>query len=212
MTARPVIQRPPSLPPTALRPSPCQAAWRGLIGLLLATGLVAGTTAQAQSQTRPTVAELEQQYRRGDAQGALQRLEQALVAEPGQAPLRFLQAVLTADRGRSTEAGVLFERMIEDFPDLPEPYNNLAVLRAGAGQLDSARHLLETALRLDPGYRAAQENLGDLYLRLAVRAYGVAAQPASPSLGVEPALQRKLQQSRELLRTLGVAPRPRSSP
>lgn len=177
-------------------------------GLLLALSLVA----PAPAQTRPGVTELEQQYRRGDARGALQRLEQALVADPGQAPLRFLQAVLVADQGRSTEAGVLLERMIEDFPDLPEPYNNLAVLRAAAGQLDSARQLLEAALRLDPNYRAAQENLGDLHLRLALRAYTAAAQPASPGLGIEPSLQHKLQQSRELLRLLDLSPRPRNAP
>jgi Flp pilus assembly protein TadD len=76
---------------------------------------------------------------------------------------------------------------------LPEPYNNLAVLQAAAGQVDSARALLETALRLDPGYRTAHQNLGDVYVRLAQRAYEAAAGPRP-----EPGLQNKLRLAREL--------------
>jgi Flp pilus assembly protein TadD len=83
--------------------------------------------------------------------------------------------------------------MIESFPDLPEPYNNLAVLQAAAGQLDRARALLEIALRMDPSYRTAHENLGDVFVRLAQRAYEAASGPRS-----EAALQTKLRLTREL--------------
>lgn len=78
--------------------------------------------------------------------------------------------------------------------DLPEPYNNLAVLVAAGGQLDRARALLETALRLDPAYRTAHENLGDVFVRLAQRAYEAAATgPRS-----EASLLAKLRLAREL--------------
>ncbi|MDT7835294.1 tetratricopeptide repeat protein [Aquabacterium sp. OR-4] len=144
---------------------------------------------------------IEQQYRHGDPAQALQRLNTALAARPGDAALRFLQGVLLAEGGQSSQAAATFERLTQEFPDLPEPHNNLAVLHAAAGRLDAARAALETALQLDPAYRAAHENLGDVYVRLAARAYAAAADAARP----EPALQRKLQLARDLARSLPAA-------
>ena len=66
-------------------------------------------------------------------------------------------------------------QLTRDYPELAEPYNNLAVLHAASGHLEKAREALETALRLDPGYATARENLGDVYLRLAASAYEQAA-------------------------------------
>ena len=137
--------------------------------------------------------DIEQQFRRGEVAPALQRLEQALQARPADAGLRFLKAVILAAAGRQAEAAGLLERLTEDYPELPEPYNNLAVLSAGEGKLARARNLLETALRLDPQYRTAHENLGDVYVRLAQRAYEAAAGPRSDS-----ALLTKLRLSRDL--------------
>ena len=157
-----------------------------LAGMLLAA-------LPAMANTPVTAADIERQYRGGEPRVALQRLEQALAQRPGDAPLRFLQAVLAAETGQTAQAARLLERMTEEFPDLPEPYNNLAVLQAAGGQYDRARSLLETALRLDPGYRTAHENLGDVFVRLAQRAYEAASGPRS-----EPALQTKLRLAREL--------------
>jgi Flp pilus assembly protein TadD len=162
------------------------AAQAVLAGLLI-------TALPAVATTPVTAADIERQYRGGEPRVALQRLEQALAQRPGEAPLRFLQAVLAAETGQTAQATRLLERMTEEFPDLPEPYNNLAVLQAAGGQIDRARSLLETALRLDPGYRTAHENLGDVFVRLAQRAYEAAASPRS-----EPALQTKLRLAREL--------------
>jgi tetratricopeptide (TPR) repeat protein len=78
-----------------------------------------------------------------------------------------------------------------------EPYNNLAVLRAAQGQLDEARVALEAALRADPAHREARENLGDLYVRLAVRLWeglGPAAGRREPDAD----LARKLRLAREI--------------
>jgi Flp pilus assembly protein TadD len=157
----------------------------------LCAALPPATPAAAQAVV--SAAEIERQYRGGEPRLALQRLEQALAKRPGDAPLRFLQAVLLAEAGQGAQALPLLERMTEEFPDLPEPYNNLAVLQAANGQLDRARSLLETALRLDPAYRTAHENLGDVFVRLAQRAYEAASGPRS-----EPGLQTKLRLVREL--------------
>lgn len=159
----------------------------GLLVGLLTAALPAAADAAA------TAADIERQYRSGEARAAVQRLEQALAQRPGDAQLRFLQAVLASEAGQTAEATRLLERMTEEFPDLPEPYNNLAVLQAAGGQLDRARSLLEIALRLDPAYRTAHENLGDVFVRLAQRAYASAAGPRS-----EPLLQTKLRLVREL--------------
>lgn len=160
--------------------------------LLLGSGLPL-----AHAQTSSVAREIELQFRTGDARAALQRLDLATAARPGDAGLRFLQAVLLSESGRTAEAVAVLERMTEDFPDQPEPYNNLAVIEAGKGQFDRARSLLETALRLDPAYRTAHENLGDVFVRLAQRAYEAAA--SSPN--TEPLLRTKLRLARELAAT-----------
>lgn len=164
---------------------------------LLACLLLGHVMPPAHAQASPAAREIELQFRAGDTRAAWQRLDLALAARPGDASLRFLQGVLLSETGRGDDAVAVFERMTEDFPDLPEPYNNLAVIEAGKGQLDLARNLLEAALRLDPGYRTAHENLGDVFVRLAQRAYEAAAD--SPR--VEPLLRTKLRLARELAAT-----------
>jgi Flp pilus assembly protein TadD len=156
------------------------------LGLLLSAGSL-------RAQPAVTAAEIERQHRGGEPQLAQQRLRQALAQRPGDASLRFLQAVLLTESGQTALARSALERMTEEFPDLPEPYNNLAVLHAADGQLDRARTLLESALRLDPGYRVAHENLGDVFVRLALRAYEAAAGPRSGA-----PLQSKLALTRQL--------------
>ena len=71
-------------------------------------------------------------------------------------------------------------------PELSEPYNNLAVIYAGQGQLDKARAALEMAIRTNPDYATAHENLGDVYARLASRAYGKALQLDSANASLLP--------------------------
>ena len=73
------------------------------------------------------------------------------------------------------------ETSLEDMPELPEPYNNLAVLYAAKGRYDDARRVLETAVQANPDYALARENLGDLYARLAAREYEQAAKLAPKS-------------------------------
>lgn len=139
------------------------------------------------------VREVERLFRGGDTEQALRESERAITARPRDASMRFLRGVMLSELKRSAEAMDVFNRMIDDFPDLPEPYNNLAVLHAGQGQIDRARELLETALRHDPAYHTAHENLGDVYVRLAQRAYEGAAGGRN-----DPVLQRKLRAAREL--------------
>lgn len=139
--------------------------------------------------------EIERQFRAGEPNQAMQRLEVAIARTPDQPRLRFLRAVLLAESGRTAEAVAVLEKLTQDHPDLPEPYNNLAVLHAARGDIDRARDLLERALRIDPGYLTALENLGDVHVRLAERAYAQAGAAA----GAADKLSRKLRQTREVI-------------
>jgi Flp pilus assembly protein TadD len=137
--------------------------------------------------------EVEKLFRGGDAALAMQRADKAIAERPRDASMRFLRAVMLTEQQRTTEAIDALNKLIEDFPDLPEPYNNLAVLLAAQGRIDSARELLETALRHDPAYAVAHENLGDVFVRLALRAFERASSNRS-----DESLQRKLRLTREL--------------
>ncbi len=125
-----------------------------------------------------------------------QALERARTApEPRPMALRFVEGVILMDLKRDAEALALFRRLTEDYPELPDPYNNIALLEARAGRLEPARLALETALRNDPSHVLARANLGEIHLRLAAAAFERAA-AAAPA---DPALQRRLRLVRELL-------------
>jgi Flp pilus assembly protein TadD len=162
---------------------------------VLAAWLAAASVHAADPPADPA-RDIERLFRSGDTALAEQRLDQAISTQPGSPRLLFLKGVMLSETRREGEAMAVFERLTQDHPDLPEPYNNLAVLHAARGQLDRARELLEHALRQDPGYFAAQENLGDVFVRLAQRAY----ERASANPRAEPAVQRKLRLVRDLAR------------
>jgi len=141
------------------------------------------------------VTELRALLARGDAETALARAQAAVAAQPRDAQLRFLQAVALMDLKRDDEALALFTRLAQEYPELPDPQNNIALLHARAGRLDQARLALEAALRNDPSHRLARTNLGQVYLMLAAQAWETAATTGP----LEPALQRRLEAVRTLL-------------
>jgi tetratricopeptide (TPR) repeat protein len=117
------------------------------------------------------VAEVNQLAKAGQTTEAMVKLDQFLAVKPKDPQLRFLKGVMLTDSKRTADAIAVFTLLIEDYPELPEPYNNLAVLYAGQGQYDKARAALEAAVRGNPNYATAYENLGDVYARLAAQAY-----------------------------------------
>jgi colicin import membrane protein len=114
--------------------------------------------------------------RAGQYAEALTRTDAVLAKHPRDAQLRFTKGLILAEQNRSAEAIAVFSKLTEDFPDLPEPYNNLAVLYAADGQYDKARAALDMAMRTNPTYATALENLGDVYAKLASQAYDKALQ------------------------------------
>ena len=133
-------------------------------------------------------ADVGQLLRSGKLAEAMVKAEGYLATNPRDPQMRFLKGVVQRDSGKQADAIVTFTKLTEDFPELPEPYNNLAVLYAGQSQFDKARASLEMAIRTNPSYATAHENLGDVYAKLASQAYNKALQLDSANVGVPPKL------------------------
>jgi tetratricopeptide (TPR) repeat protein len=99
-----------------------------------------------------------------------------LAGKPKDAQARFLKGLILTEQGKGADAIRIFTGLTEDYPELPEPYNNLAVLYASQGQYDKAKQSLEMAIRTHPSYATAHENLGDIYAKMASQAYDRALQ------------------------------------
>lgn len=149
----------------------------GLLAALLAMPAVADE-----------LADVSKLLRAGKASEALARTNAYLARNPADPQMRFMKGVLLTEQNKSDEAITIFSKLTEEYKDLPEPYNNLAVLYAAAGQYDKARVALEKAIRTNPSYMTAYENLGDVYGKLASQAYdkalalGTGAAPAVSKL------------------------------
>jgi hypothetical protein len=176
--------------------------------LALAAALIGSTAAFADEY-----GDVNQLLRQGKLTEALTKADQYLAGKPKDPQMRFLKGVIQSEAGRTAEAIGTFSKLTEDYPELPEPYNNLAVLYAGQSQFDKARAALEMAIRTNPSYSTAHENLGDVYAKLASQAYSRALQLDATNTGVQP----KLALIRELfspgtakanVRTTAAAPAP----
>lgn len=157
---------------------------------LAATAAYAQASANRDPPAPPLPAEFTEEARRAYSQGltearklldakrydeAIAKLDAMSQSRPREAQARFLKAVAQADHGRSQEAVETLRALVADFPELPEPRNNLAVLYAAQGNYALARDELELAIAAAPDYAIAHENLGDVYARLSVAEYERAA-------------------------------------
>ena len=155
-----------------------------LLRLVALTALLGAGVAHAEDYS-----DIIQLLKSGKAAEALVKADQRLAATPRDPQLRFLRGVAQADSGKQGEAITTFTKLTEEYPELPEPYNNLAVLYANQNQLDKARTALEMAIRTNPSYATAHENLGDIYAKLASQAYNKALQlDATSANSVKPKL------------------------
>ncbi|MDP1742539.1 tetratricopeptide repeat protein [Polaromonas sp.] len=126
--------------------------------------------------------------RAGQLAQALIKADLYLAGKPRDPQMRFLKGVIQSESGKQADAIATFTKITQDYPELPEPYNNLAVLYAGQNQFDKARASLEMAIRTNPSYATAHENLGDVYARLASQAYSKALQLDGGNSAVPPKL------------------------
>jgi tetratricopeptide (TPR) repeat protein len=135
-----------------------------------------GASACAWAAPADDLKEAQRLYGQGKLQPSLDKVEGFLKAQPRDPQGRFLKGLVLTEQKRIPDAIQVFTSLTEDYPELPEPYNNLAVLYASQGNYDKAKSALELAIHTHPSYATAHENLGDIYAQLASRAYDRALQ------------------------------------
>ncbi|PLK48826.1 tetratricopeptide repeat protein [Uliginosibacterium sp. TH139] len=142
------------------------------------TALLALSTAalSAPAAAQATLSEAQALLAQGQRSQALDKIDRVLASTPKDRQARFLKGVILAEMNRLDDAAVVFVKLTEEAPELPEPYNNLAVIYAQQKQFDKAKAALEMAIRTHPSYAVAHENLGDLYAKMARQAYDRALQ------------------------------------
>lgn len=189
MTHRALLLARPFLSPHLREWRACVAA----IGLALCAPVWAQSTHAASGAN--AYAEVNRLLRSGELDAALARADRYLQAQPRDPQMRFLKGVLQSQKNLSADALATFQALTKDYPELPEPHNNLAVLHAAAGRYDEALLALQAAIKANPQYAVAHENLGDVYARLAEQAW-------ARSLQIDPGaarVPRKLEAVRGLL-------------
>ena len=93
--------------------------------LLLALALLmCGAGARADEYS-----EVAQLSKEGKYAEAVAKADYYISAKPKDAAMRLLKGLAQRDWGKTNEAISTFARMSEDFPELPEPYNNLGLVR-----------------------------------------------------------------------------------
>jgi tetratricopeptide (TPR) repeat protein len=137
-----------------------------VLALLVLSGALRAAPAQVDGLAAARAA-----LRSGDLAAAAAAVDRHLADKPADERGRFLKGVILSEQGRTNEAFDVFFALTQDHPELAEPYNNIAVIYASRGEYDRARDALESAIRANPDYAVAYENLGDVHARLAVRAY-----------------------------------------
>ncbi len=148
--------------------------------------------------------DIDRLLKQGQTAQALERVNQYLSQKPKDAKGRFIKGLVLVEQNKAAEAIEVFTALSRDYPELPEPYNNLAVLYAAQGQYEKARQQLEMSIRTHPSYATAYENLGDVYTKLASQAYDRALQFDSSNS----AAKNKLSLIRDLMSS---NPAPRAS-
>jgi tetratricopeptide (TPR) repeat protein len=167
-----------------LRPHELPRLKTSLLGLLLIVCSVLPLAVRADDLT-----DVQRLYYSGQSSAAMDRADQFLATHPKDPQMRFQKGVMLTDAKRDADAIVVFQKLSEDYPDLAEPYNNLAALYAASGDYTKARATLEQALRTNPGYATAHENLGDVYAAMAAQSYSRALKLDPQNVTVPPKLE-----------------------
>jgi tetratricopeptide (TPR) repeat protein len=184
--------------------------WAAAASVPLAAAAAAPATAPAVAQT----AEIQRLIKEGQHAQALKLIDESLARNPADAQMRFRRGVALSMLDRKAEALAVFQKLVEDHPDMPAPYNNMAVIYGAQGDYEKARQALEKAIRTNPAYATAYQNLGDVYAQLASQAYTKALQLDKADTSVQPklALLRELSTGSATTPSSPAAARPATKP
>jgi tetratricopeptide (TPR) repeat protein len=144
--------------------------------MAMSAAFILAYSASAYAAAADDFKEASRLYQQGKLDQAMVKINAGLQQQPKDAQGRFLKGLILTEQKKTADAIQTFTGITEDFPELPEPYNNLAVLYAAQGNYDKAKAALELAIHTHPAYATAHENLGDIYAQLARRAYDKALQ------------------------------------
>ena len=148
--------------------------------------VVGSTLAVPGLATADDYAAIKQALATGQTQDALKLVKAARDKQPKDVQLMFFEGVINAQLGESRAAIGIFERMAKDYPELPEPHNNLGVLYAARGDLEKAKAAFERAIFTNPAYATAHQNVADVYAAMARKNYGQALQVGTDGKVVPP--------------------------
>ena len=118
---------------------------------------------------------------------ALLLVNKGLKTNPRDPQMRFWQGLIFEKLGQPEMAIPVYVALTQEYPELAEPNNNLGVLYAAKGDYPNAKASLEAALRANPNYATAHENMGDLLIHMARQSYERAKAVKKISL-LQPAL------------------------
>jgi len=139
----------------------------GITKVVFILSLICAGVADADSSTD----QIESLISGGKLAQALSLTEQQLEDDPANVNYLFFKGLILTRQNKIDDARDIFLRLTKDHPELPEPYNNLAVIYAAQGDFTNARNSLERAINTHPSYATAHENLGDIYAKMASNAY-----------------------------------------
>ncbi len=126
---------------------------------------------------------------------ALLTVNKALTTNPRDPQMRFWQGFIFEQMGQPDMALQIYLDLTREYPELAEPFNNLGVIYASKGDYPNAKAALDNALRANPNYAAAHENMGDLLVNMARQSY-------ERSLSIEPkqrGISQKIEQIKPVL-------------
>ena len=150
----------------------------------ITTALICLTVFLANAAASKQINQAYQQLESGNTNAALQISNTILRSDPKNPDARFVKGMVLANKGKTAQAINIFKKLTIDYPNNPEPWNNLASLYAKQEKYHQARDALISAINTHSSYATAYENLGNIYSKMAVIAYNRA-------LDVEKSNQKK---------------------
>ena len=126
---------------------------------------------------------------------ALLLVNKALATNPRDPQMRLWLGFIFEQLGQPDMALQVYLDLTREYPELAEPFNNLGVIYAAKGDYPNAKAALDNALRANPNYAAAHENMGDLLVNMARQSY-------ERSLTIEPkqrGISQKIEQIKPVL-------------
>lgn len=107
----------------------------------------------------------------GDYNLARQKVNNFLIDHPENMVARFQYATILALTKKTDSAIEEYNKLIKDYPSLYEVHNNLGVLYSQQEFYEKSEDSFQEAISINSKYNIAIENLGDLYVKMAVKTY-----------------------------------------